>query len=167
MQLTLRNIKHSPSLSEETNAYTATVYKDGKPFCHVSNHGHGGCDMQHPIAPFTYDDIKAANAWCARNLPPIDMGKYGMEPLKQDLEGWCGQQLQDQLIAGDLRRALKSRVLFERDGRIYEMRIKGKRALQSQDVERISQSIRTKHADARILNGLPFDTALALYRKGA
>lgn len=60
MNLTLTSIKYLESLSEETPAYTATVLLDGKPFCHVSNHGHGGCDMQHMIAPFTDADMKKA-----------------------------------------------------------------------------------------------------------
>lgn len=60
MNLTLSNIKYLESLSEETPAYTAAVLLDGKPFCHVSNHGHGGCDMQHMVAPFTQDDMKKA-----------------------------------------------------------------------------------------------------------
>lgn len=167
MRLTLRNIKYSQSLSEETNAYTATVYKDGKPFCHVSNRGHGGSDDQRPIAPFTYADIKSADAWLAESLPPIYMGKHGGEPLKQSLENWCGERLTDHLVSADLRRALKRRVLSERDGHIYETGLKGKRALTAQEVAKLAAAIIAKHPSARILNTMPFEEALAIYRKGA
>lgn len=60
MNFTLTKIKYLESLSEETPAYTATVLLDGKPFCNVSNHGHGACDDQHMIAPFTQADMKKA-----------------------------------------------------------------------------------------------------------
>ena len=42
MNITLKNLKYSPSLSEETNAFTADVYVDGKKEGTASNHGTGG-----------------------------------------------------------------------------------------------------------------------------
>lgn len=42
MEITLKNVKHMPSMSEETECFTATVYVDGKKFCTVANEGHGG-----------------------------------------------------------------------------------------------------------------------------
>jgi hypothetical protein len=167
MKIELRNIKHSASLSEETNAYTATVWVDGKPFADVSNHGTGGSDEQHPIAPFTYADIKRVNEWLAVNGKPLDMSKYNMENVPCDLEHWCGQQLTERLIAGDLKRALKSKVLFSKDGKIFQMSIPRKRSLAPQDVIEISSVIRKKHGDVSILNMMPFDAALAIYSTAA
>lgn len=43
--LTLKNIKVHHGLSEETWAYTATVYLDGKSVGTVKNDGHGGPDF--------------------------------------------------------------------------------------------------------------------------
>ena len=40
----LKSIKLHTSLSEETPAYTAKIYVDGKFFSNVSNRGHGGPD---------------------------------------------------------------------------------------------------------------------------
>src|SRR5262252_3105022 len=45
----LRKVRESRSLSEETPAYTADVFVDGKRFCTASNHGQGGPDMHHPF----------------------------------------------------------------------------------------------------------------------
>jgi len=42
MKITLKNVKHMPSMSQETECFTATVYVDGKKFCTVENGGHGG-----------------------------------------------------------------------------------------------------------------------------
>lgn len=167
MKLELKNIKHSASLSEETNAYTARVYKDGKPFCDVSNHGTGGCDSQHPIAPFTYADIKAADEWCGANLPPLDMSKYGMEPLRQTFEGWCHAQLEDHLVASDLRRLMKGKVLYLHDGKVYTSGFKGIRTLTPRHLEVAIASLKKTKPDAKVLNCLPFGEALAIFRQAA
>ena len=42
-RLTLKSFKHAAFLSEETNAFTATVYFDGQRVGHAKNEGHGGC----------------------------------------------------------------------------------------------------------------------------
>ncbi|MGZ8364777.1 MAG: hypothetical protein ACXWWG_00530 [Nitrospira sp.] len=89
MNLTLTKVKYLKSLSEETPAYTATVLLDGKPFCHVSNHGHGGCDEQHMIAPFTNADLLKAIEF----LKPT----YGdFEPF----DSFCQEKLFESLNAG-------------------------------------------------------------------
>jgi hypothetical protein len=45
MELTLRNVKIAQHLSQETTAYTGTVYIDGKKAGNVRNDGHGGSDI--------------------------------------------------------------------------------------------------------------------------
>lgn len=42
--ITLKSVKLHVTLSEETPAYTAKIYVDGKFFCDVDNHGQGGPD---------------------------------------------------------------------------------------------------------------------------
>jgi hypothetical protein len=44
MNLILKNYKPAHNLSEETLAFTATLYIDGKRAATVSNHGRGGCN---------------------------------------------------------------------------------------------------------------------------
>ena len=76
MQIVLKNLKVAASLSQETTAYTATVYVDGKPAFHASNHGTGGCDNYYPIAPFTAADLQRVMAWVAEQtgetFEPLD-----------------------------------------------------------------------------------------------
>ncbi len=43
MKIELKSIKHSPSLSEETEAFTANLYVNGKKLGYVENRGNGGC----------------------------------------------------------------------------------------------------------------------------
>ena len=42
MNIELKNIKHAPSLSEETEAFTASLYINGKHAGYAKNAGHGG-----------------------------------------------------------------------------------------------------------------------------
>ena len=69
MKLELKAIKHCEWQSEETNCYEGKVYVDGKPMIEVSNEGHGGCDNQYPIEPFTHKDVEKVDKWCCDNLP--------------------------------------------------------------------------------------------------
>ena len=57
-KIELKNIKYAAFASEETNCYKATLYVDGKRFAYLSNDGHGACDRQEPIEPYTYKDYK-------------------------------------------------------------------------------------------------------------
>lgn len=49
MKLELKNVKIAASLSQETLAYTATLYVDGVKAAHMENHGHGAADSIHWI----------------------------------------------------------------------------------------------------------------------
>lgn len=109
MKIEVRNLKHSPSLSEETYAYTATIYVDGKAAFHASNHGHGGCDMYRPIAPFTWDDEKRVNDWIKANHPKID-NPYG-DPLEPDLELVVSEQITEQICRKRLNSMLRKKIV--------------------------------------------------------
>lgn len=45
MKIELKNIKFSEHLSEETNAFTADIYVEGKKCGYCKNDGQGGCTM--------------------------------------------------------------------------------------------------------------------------
>lgn len=49
MKVELKNIKHCANLSEETNAFTANVYVDGKKVAYAKNDGQGGETIIHPF----------------------------------------------------------------------------------------------------------------------
>lgn len=157
MKLELRSIKHLKSLSEETLAYTATVWRDGKRFCHVSNHGQGGSDSQHPIAPFTHTDIVEVNAWLATNMPPLTLS-FSSDTLPMDLESWCGEQVVKHETEKELRRMLSAKAVYVDGGKCYAVKAPYKAAL-PQVIERL----KTTRPNARVLNTMPFDAALDLY----
>ena len=158
MKIELKNIKHSPSLSEETACYSASLYVDGKKIGVVSNQGHGGPDM------FQGDRSKyeEANNWVKANMPPLDT-PYSDEPLEMDIELLCGELFDDWVAAKKLRTIMRSRVLIIKPGQkeIVELRFKGIRKIHDAHIA----VTRKKYPDATVLNTLPFEEALKLCRK--
>lgn len=164
MKLELRNIKHSEFASEETHCYQARVYVNGKPCITVGNDGHGGSDYQHAIkgAPHTVREI---NDWCKANFPKrsYDFGEGQRGEYDTDLEVWCHERVADFLIAGDLRKALRSRVLVEDGGKLMEYRWKGVRTITPRHVQAIVADPKMK--GKTILNCCTFEKALQIYRR--
>jgi hypothetical protein len=54
----LRKIKSFEAMSEETEAFTAQLWVDGKHLADLKNDGQGGCNSVHPIKPFKYKDVE-------------------------------------------------------------------------------------------------------------
>lgn len=162
MKLELKNIQHAAFASEETNCYEATLYVDGKRFATVGNEGRGGADRVHPVEGATnatafHAKLAEINAWLAANHPGIDMSEYGKEPIPCDLELWCGEQVNIFLASKELKRRIKRKVMLVEDGKVYEVKLDPSAANLAR--------VQAKYPTAKILNALPFDAALALYRQ--
>jgi hypothetical protein len=99
MKLELRNLKLNKSLSDETPSYSAFLYVDGVKACELSNHGHGGPDMQRWLVKGMEAKVNAHFA----ALPKITT--YGIE-LDQSLEIWA----QTEVWISDDVKALKRRI---------------------------------------------------------
>ncbi len=153
--LVRKNIKVHLGLSEETYAYTATVYWHGKKAVEVSNQGHGGCDSQHAVGSVT---VKHIGEWCKATLPKW---KAGGREYDTDLEIWCADQVSRHLKFQDMKRALRARPLFIKPGEkgVFDLRFKG---IKKYD-ERMATIVTERHPGATVLNTLPLDDALALY----
>lgn len=161
----LRKITYSKALSEETSAYSADLYLDGALLAHVSNHGTGGCDSQHPAKGRTYAEIKALNDEIKSTYPSKDTGMVlNGKPfiMEQDLETVCGDLLNDHLVAKDLKRTLSSKIVFQKPDGIYTVK-KQKGA----DEAKLIAHVKTKNGIDRTLNEMPFEEALAIYKKAA
>jgi hypothetical protein len=81
MKIELKSLKISEHLSEETTAFTANVYADGKLIAYARNSGHGGCTDIH-CEHKNKDVFDAANKYC-ESLPDEKLGEYS---IKQNLE---------------------------------------------------------------------------------
>jgi hypothetical protein len=144
MKIELRKISYSKALSQETSAYAAEIWVDGKKRGNVRNQGHGGADMVYP------HDLAREIEEYAKTLPPVPASKatFNME-LAMSTELVLGELLEKHLAAKDLKSALRRKVLFTRtDGKLYEVR--GTARPTGPDV-------------AKVLNDLPFEEALSIF----
>lgn len=108
MKIELKNIRHSEALSEETNAFTASLYINGIKVGIAKNRGYGG-----PTDYQAFDEegrklVKEAEVYC-KSLPPYvnpDILKEDGKPLefKMDLELFIDNLLEDHLRRKDLKR---------------------------------------------------------------
>ena len=154
MKLELKNIKHTSWASEETHCYQASLYVDGKPVAIVSNDGHGGADRYYDHPKFK----GGKSAWCDKmqevheyfkSLPNIP-SEWCADGLPQKLEYWCAEQVDDWLSARELKSRLKKQFLFQFADKVgvFAHKTRPSRAHK-----------------ATILNDLPFDEALAIWKE--
>ena len=160
MKLQLKAIKHTEWASEETHCYQASLYIDGKPVAIVSNDGHGGCDRDYAHPKFKGDyraTMKAVHEYF-KSLPNTDACNLFPDGMAQQLEYWCGDQVNQWLSERELKRKFKSHVLFKfknKDG-IY------------QSTSRPTVEVGEEgFGYMEILNDMPFDEALAIWKESA
>lgn len=158
MNIELRNISISQRLSEETNCYTATLYLDGKAIADVGNRGCGGPDEVR-ARPGCNEALDRVEAYC-KSLPPIP-SEYFADGLSMSLELWCGLRVDESLYLKDLRRLVKTKILFKEEGKpLMTSTFKGCKAITPAHI----QAFRTLHPKAVILNAMPESEALALFK---
>ena len=122
MKLELKNIKHTAWASEETHCYQASLYVDGKPVAVVCNDGHGGCDRDydHPKFKGDYRAVMKSIEEYFESLPPSPFSYEGADgvmvhdTLPQTLEAWCCDAVNDWLSARELRRMMRTQILFQK-----------------------------------------------------
>lgn len=162
LKLELRSVHYSPTLSEETNAFTADVWIDGKPGFHVRNDGQGGCDFHQPMKGQSYDEMHAqlnrvheyATTLPARKFGPADHQVI----LEEDAESLVAKLLSDYLVTKELKRKLAKKMTVTMKGKpgIFCFRVPYNPA--------VVPSLRVQYPEIdKILNELPFDEALAIY----
>lgn len=99
MKIELKNIQHSESLSEETNAFTANLYIDGKFAGYARNDGRGGNTHIQPKENTDWELIKNAEEYC-KTLPPYTYEADGQKhTMQMDLEA-----VVDDLVVEHLRK---------------------------------------------------------------
>ena len=164
MKLELKNIKHTAWASEETHCYQASLYVDGKPVAIVSNDGHGGCDRDyaHPKFKGDYFDMFRSVEAYFKSLPN-DPSEWNEDGMEQRLEFWCADQVNAWLSARELKKKLKSHVLFQLKYKDGVFQTKFHPTVTNGEWVINKQAGQTR----RILNDLPFDEALAIWKETA
>lgn len=125
MEIELKNIHYSPTLSEDSNAFTANLYVNRKKVCEVSDDGNGG------EISFTQEDpkysqlLKEAEEWC-KTLPdwiePHPSNSEEPYRVKMTLEIYVGQLLEKHLQAKEqqkMERAMIQSLLYGKPGEYY------------------------------------------------
>jgi len=77
MKIELKNVKFSEAMSEETNAFTANLYINGRNIGYCKNQGHGGCTDYNANSPEDRKVIAEAEAYC-KAQPDIDFGTFSV-----------------------------------------------------------------------------------------
>lgn len=158
-RISIRNLKHMASLSEETHCFSATLYFDGHPVCVAKNSGHGGPDFHEPLKGDTGSDmaakLKPVNDYLA-TLPPEP--KYG---LAIDLEMITCDLVNEALIQKKVKTMLRKEILF------VTKQLEGVRGLKinaakGHTAEKIRAHLAEKYSDVEILNDMPLERAAKL-----
>lgn len=165
MRLELRNVHYYPRMSEETNAFDATVYMDGKPAFMVSNRGTGGCDDYAPVArgPYaSYDGMRAAIAR-AKDFVATQTYVYEGETEHHDLETYVGELLAALLEERDMKRNLACGIIFTTSKRpgVYTVNAK-----LSEPAMRVwAEKKKAQGEEVVVLNLLPLADAIRIARE--
>jgi hypothetical protein len=167
MKITLKNIKYAAFLSQETNAYSATVYADGVKLCTVDNDGHGGCDCHAPLKGEGWDRIRAVEAELGKTkiVSSIDVdGKKFKYPNSLDVE--CGERMNEWHRLNDVKKACR-RICWVEDIKskdIFQMPAKYKPTLEG--LKRI-QECQWWKPKWTLINGMKPEDAIKLVAFGA
>jgi hypothetical protein len=105
MKIELKKISFSEAMSEETNAFTADLYINGKKVGYCKNTGQGGCTDYNAYNPEDRKTIADAEAYC-KTLPKV---KWNNMEFDQSLESVIDQLLEDYLTAKE-RKKLEKRM---------------------------------------------------------
>ena len=107
MKIELKSIKFSEAMSEETNAFTANLYINGKKVGYCKNQGHGGCTDYNRYPDINGSDnlktLKQAEAYC-KALPKT---KYRNMEFDQSLESVIDELLIDWLKAKETKKQVR------------------------------------------------------------
>ncbi len=95
MQIELKNVNFSEALSEETNAFVAYIYVNGKKVAYAKNNGHGGSTFYHLHDIKHRDLLVQAEQYCL-GLPPI---KYETFEIPMNLENKIDELFEEWLKA--------------------------------------------------------------------
>lgn len=120
-EITLKSLSMNITLSEETPAYTANVYVDGKYAISVKNSGHGGPDevfFKNPKTPpqSPWNKLKELNALIGKTHPKIATKEEDGYDCDTCLEILCHQIAWRSPEINRIKRMLKTHILFREEG---------------------------------------------------
>jgi len=158
----LKRVSYSERLSEETSAYAADLWVDGKILAHVKNDGHGGCDMTYPAKGRTHAEIDALDKRLKAEGPKRKAQLTATETfeIECDLEDICSTLLTNYLIGRDVKRALKSRIMWVNEkGELMQSK-----KLAPQQMVPALAVFKQKYPTFSFLNEMPIEKQIEAFR---
>ncbi|MFK5948098.1 MAG: hypothetical protein QM500_04940 [Methylococcales bacterium] len=160
-KITLKNIKYSAFMSEETICFEATVYKDNKRWCVAKNDGHGGCTAFNPIQGMSgsvmWKEVSAFNQNAKSHESTCGSSTLN---IKEDLEWVVSTLINDWLELKELKKVLKKPTAYNpEDNSIVQWNTSFK--------PNMVEEINKKWPHYVVMNELPQDEALLLFRKAS
>ena len=155
MKIELKALKYSDFASQETHCFQANIYIDGKMRGTADNDGRGGMTTIRPWQ--LHNEIKLYTD----KIPP-KVYTYGDQSmtLEASPDSYIDELVTLALHEKDLKRAMKTRILFTRGNQVFET--------QKFDAAKLSAAVNhpqvCEKLDAdKILNLLPIAEALEIY----
>lgn len=167
MKVTLTNLTYAAALSQETDAFDANLVIDGKVYGRVGNAGHGGCNHYS-----SQEGERLLNEY-AKTLPLIETDMQDPhDPTKKfsyapDADAVVNKAFQEALAARDLKRHLSGKVVYLSEGKIYSTKRLPRERLQALLAPETLEQNKARWKTDTVLNLLPFDQALEVFRKHA
>ena len=158
MKIELKALKYSDFASQETHCFQANIYIDGKMRGTADNDGRGGMTT---ILPWQlHNEIKLYTD----KIPPRIV-KYGDTEMSLDTspDSYIDELVTLALHEKDLKRAMKTRILFTRENQVFETK---KLTAAELAASLAHAQIKDKLNADQVLNLLPMGEALSLYTKG-
>lgn len=157
--LTLKNVKYSDFASQETHCFHATVYKDGKRWCFAENDGHGGATMLYALNDGKPSKLREEIAAINAELPEA-VGLAGTPrefTYRQTVESVVDELVTEWLYVQDVKKLLKKPAAVNAKGQIVQWAGK--------PTPQFLAALALKNPDYVILNVVPFDEAVRIYRE--
>lgn len=158
MKIELKALKYSDFASQETHCFQAQIYIDGKKRGTADNDGRGGMTTIRPWE--LYEEIKQYTD----KIPP-QIVKYGDQEmtLEESPDSFIDGLVTLALHEKDLKRAMKTRILFTRENQVFETK---KLTAAELAASLANAQIKEKLKADQVLNLLPIGEAVNLYAAG-
>lgn len=148
MKVEVKNVKIAAHLSQETNAFTASLYIDGKRVGTAQNQGTGGCTLVTPRSADDREVIATAERHFGSRTVELDLAPGA---TVRDSLGFKIDRLVERFqYERDVKRLIRNKTVFTHNGEVYTSPAP-------------SAAIKARHSDARVLNDLALDEAVDLF----
>lgn len=181
MQVTLKGVKHYPSMSEETNCFEAVVYADGKKVGYVSNRGCGGENEWSVTDRALYNRLQAYATTLPRksfsDLAHLELNEGGtlveVAGYAQDADSLVDDALmvilrekEDKRFRKMFEKDIDTKVLYVKDGAVWGTKYGPMKSLSPEMLAHRKAKIEQLGREGYcVLNTIPSDKGFALWKR--